>query len=487
MIVRLQYEPFPVHVPFHMTMARQKAAFGSVGSGKTIALCADGIRHMLEWPGSMGLMSRWTIPSLRDTTEAEFVGLLGTPAPDAPHGAPTLLDLCKISKSGGHISHVAFPNGSVMLFRSIDSWTKIMSMNLSWIGLDEANEFDLDTYVALTMRLRRNDPLPGAKRLGYSWPKDIAMIKQQIALAANAHGHNWMWDWFVNDPRPGTRFFKSSSFDNPTLYLPDGSPGPYLNSLLHMPHVWVRRFVFCEFDAFAGQIFQMRPEYHVHEPFDPPAHWERAMGMDWGLRSAVAIVWWAREPGTTKWFQYREWSTYNYFNQTERDAATTPTVDYVAKVIRENEKGEVIKWRAADPDIWRRRTGDIENVHIANSFAMRHNMYFTPGAAGYEHRIEALNNLFVSHNLSIASNCHITSTAIQQYQWEDLTASGDRDAPERPRKKNDHHVDASQYLATLFTASTAPAVEPDPPTKDEIIWRRMKQQAQAKLARERRR
>lgn len=475
MRVHLQYSPFPVHVPFHMTMARQKAAFGSVGSGKTIALCADGIRHMLEWPGSEGLLTRLTIPSLRDSTEAEFVGILGTPQPDANPGDPTLLDLCKVRRGGNHITEIVFPNGSVMRFRSIDSWTKIMSMNLSWIGLDEANEFDLETYVALVSRLRRYEPLPHAKRLGYAWPKQREAIKQQIALAANSHGHNWMWDWFVGNPREGTRYFKSSSFDNPTLYDSDGRPGGYLRSLLNMPPVWVRRFVFCEFDAFAGQIFQLGAQ-HQHPAFDPPAHWERAMGMDWGLRSAVALVWWAREPGTSKWFQYREWSTFNYFNPTERDSATTPTVDYVAKVIKELEKGEHIKYRAADPDIWRRRTGDVENVHIATSFATRHGIYFQAGAAGYDHRIEALNSLVVSEDLSIGDNCPITMTAMQQYQWEDLNVQSDKDAPEKPRKKNDHHVDASQYLATLFTTSR---MKPEPPPKlsrDELILKRIKDQ-----------
>lgn len=477
MIVRLQYEPFPVHVPFHMTRAREKTAFGAVGSGKTIALCADGIRHMLDWPGSEGLMTRLTIPSLRDNTEAEFIGLLGTPAPDAEPGAPTLLDLCKLTRTGGHISEVVFPNGSVMRFRSIDAWTKIMGLNLSWIGLDESNEFDLETYLALRTRLRRLQPLPTAKRMGYRWPEDPALIKQQIACASNAHGHNWQWDWFVNDPRPGTRYFTSSSFDNPTLYLPNGEPGAFLVSLLNMPHVWVRRMVFCEFDAFSGQIFQFNPEYHSHAPFVPPAHWERAMGMDWGLRSAVACVWWAREPFTSKWFQYREWSTFNYFNAVERESAVTPTVAHVAKVIQELEAGETIKWRAADPDIWRRRTGDLENVHIANTFANKYRLFFSPGAGGYDHRIEALNSLLESHDLSISSDCHITSTAIQQYQWADLSASTDTDAAEKPRKKNDHHVDAAQYLATLLIGNQTLPEAQKVPTYDERIWEKMRRRA----------
>lgn len=474
MEVRLQYEPFPVHVPFHLTLAREKAAFGSVGSGKTIALCADGVRHMLEWPGSLGLLARDTVPALRDSTEAEFVGLLATPPPDAPPGTKTLWDLCTHRRTGGHIGEITFPNGSTMLLRSLDAWTKIMSMNLSWIGVDEANEIDYDTYLALRTRLRRNDPLPYAKRLGYGWPKDISLIKQQIALAANAHGHNWMWSHFVNDPQPGTRFFKSSSFDNPTLFLPNGDPGPYLRHLLHMPTIWVRRMVFCEFDAFAGQIFQVDADRHTHAPFTPPPNWERAMGMDWGLRSAVAIVWWAREPGTQKWYQYREWSTFNYFNQSERESAVTPTVDHIAKVIKDLEAGETVRHRAADPDIWRRRTGDLANVHIASSFGER-GIYFTPGAAGYEHRIEALNALIESDNWSCATDCPITMTAIQQYQWEDLDSRAVKDGPERPLKKNDHHVDASQYLATLFLTPTRLAVAEETLTRDQLLMKRAKE------------
>lgn len=489
--VKFNYAPLPAFEAFHRTFAREKCSFGSVGSGKTISLCADGIGHMLDWPGSLGMISRRTVPDLRDTTEAEFLGLLGTPdagIEDITDGkAATLLDLCTVRRSGGHVSYIEFPTKSVMLFRSIDIWTRILGYNLSWVGLDEANEFDERIYVSLLGRLRRTEPLAAAQRAGYTWPKDKRLIKQQIALACNSHGHNWIWDRFVNNPGPDTRYFVTSSFDNPYLFNLDGSPGPYLLSLLRQNPVFVRRFVFTEFDAFTGQIFsEFNDAWHVHQAFNPPADWERVMGMDWGLRNAVALVWLARAPGSRKWHVYREWSSHNYFSTVDKASAVTPTIESVATVIRSLEKGEHIRWRAADPSIWRRNTGDKKNINTAETFQTKYKLHFRPGAAKHENRIMAVNELLHHQNLSVSTECPMTRVSVQQYRWEDVDVKGGedtRDQPERPLKKDDHHVDALAYACTIINQPLQPEGPRHYPGKHDEVWRKVREQVAKQAAR----
>lgn len=464
------YNPFAVHRPFHMTKAREKAAIGAVGSGKTLALCGDALGHCLEQPGSKAMLCRMTVPSLRDTTEQEFVNMISTP-PDDYYGdeeIPTLYDLCKVSRSGGHIDRIHFPNGSELLFRSLDDWRKVMSQNLSWIGVDEANELDAETYQALISRLRQFTPLPAARRQGIRWgPKST--VRQQIALACNPDGHNWIWEYFIHAPTAERRAFLSSSFDNPTLFNEDGTPTAFLESLLTMPEIWIRRFVLTEFDVFAGQIYNFDFNKHTHQHFVPPDDWERGMGMDWGIRNPTALGWWARKPGTSKWYKYREWQSYDPLDINARDTATSPSVDDIVRVIRRLEGNEYIKWRGADPMIFRRQTGPVYNQTIAYFF-QRQGIHFQPGAKDYDSRINAVNRLLGREEISISSSCPMTQTAYQQYRWDDLAvARGDKDQAEKPRKKDDHLCDQDQYFFTLFSQTTAPPKELPQESREQIM------------------
>lgn len=481
--IQVPYRPFPVHEGFHRTTAREKAAFGAVGSGKTIALCADALAWALDprFPGRRVMVCRKSIPSLRDTTEAELVGLMSTPADDEEGDASTttLWDICTPRRAGGHIDRIYLPNGSEILFRSLDDWRKIMSLNLSYIAIDEASEIDEMTYVNLMSRLRQKQPTPAARRMGYKWYGEPA---QQMAIALNPEGHNWAWEYYVNNPTAHREYFRSSSFDNPTLYNADGTPSAYLTSLLSMPMVWVRRYVFCEFDAFEGQIYPFAYDRHVHHHFDPPEDWERGMGLDWGMRSPTHVGWWARKPGTHKWFKYREWQTYDHTDRAERETHVSMSVHQVASQINAIERGEKIKWRGADPMIWRQTPTDMDKRTIAHWFGV-YGLHFQPGAKGYSDRINAVTQLLENDNLSISMNCPITQVAYQQYRWSDLKVTRTTDAPERPHKKDDHPCDADQYLFTLFTNSRPIEAAPRIKTQDEIIRENIKNQLARKARR----
>ncbi len=471
----IPYKPFPIHLPLHLSRVREKCAMGSVGSGKTLALCGEAIRWAHDVPGRKLMICRDTVPSLRDSTEDEFISLLATPPDDedADETPVTLWEIIEqerlLKRSGGHVDHFYFPNGSQVMFRSLDKWTKIMSYNLSFIGVDEANEIDFDTYVNLVSRLRQRHPTAMARRQGVRWGP-VEKESQEIVLATNSHGHNWIWENFINHPTPDRRLFKSTSFDNPTLYREDGSFSAYLENLLSMPQIWVRRFVMGDTDTFAGQILDYDPSENVYQHFEPPAHWERGMGFDWGLRNPHAAVWFAREPGTAKWYIYREWQSYDSTIPEAREMYVTMNVQQVANKIKELERGEDVKWRAADPMIWRRHPTHVEETKTIASWFDDHGLHFQRGAKDYETRISALNNGISRRSVVVSSACPMVQVAFQQYQWEDLKVTNDdKDPAEKPLKKNDHLVDAAQYFMTLW-AGNAPAADAQRPiTADEHI------------------
>tara|TARA_R110000868_G_scaffold30259_2_gene112161 strand:+ start:1751 stop:3196 length:1446 start_codon:yes stop_codon:yes gene_type:complete len=471
MEVPFTYEPFPVHIPFHSTAVREKAAIGAVGSGKTLALCADAIGLALSQPGSRIMVARQTIPALRDTTETEFINLLSM-RPEGADSGTTLWDLCDAKRQAGHIDRIYFPNGSEVLFRSLDDWRKHMSLNLAAVFVDEASEIEIDAYNGLKTRIRQQNPTAEARNLGYTWDK--SKIRQYIALATNPNGHDWIWEYFVHNSTKERRYFRSTSFDNPTLYKDDGRPSAYLASLLEMPEIWVRRYVLCEFDAFEGQILEFSPMEQVVKHFTPPDDWERAMGLDWGLRNPTAVVWWARKPGTQRWVQYREWQTYDPLDQQQRESYQTMSVHDVAAHIKQLEHGETIKYRAADPAI-KQRMG--ESVKSVNYWFSTHGLHFQMGSRDYSTRINSLNQALIRGELTLMDNCPMTSVAFQQYRWASIQLSRQTDGAERPRKKDDHLVDASQYLATLFYNSrpTAAPVKKER-TMDDEIWDQVSKQ-----------
>ncbi len=480
--VVVPYNPFPIHIGFHATKAREKWAAGAVGSGKTIALCGGALEFGLaKQPGSRIMISRATVPALRDSTEAEFVSLISTPPEEDEwfneDNPTTLFDLCKVRMGGGHIDRLYTPNGTEFLFRSLDNWRKLMSYNLAYIGIDEASELpDSETYLALLTRLRQRFPTPAARRMRLRWNHTPI---QQMTVVSNPNGHDWLWELFVNSPTTDRRYFTSTSFDNPTLYEPDGEPSAYLKSLLTMPPVWVERFVFCSFDAFEGQIYDFSYDRHVEKVhFTPPDNWDRGLGMDWGIRNPTALGWWARDPDSGIWYKYREWQSYDPTDPIARSTATSPTVAYVASVIKRLEGGERIKWRAAGPDVWRRQTGNMDHKTIEQHFAT-HGIYFTPGAPDYSSRINAVNTLLAHDKIRISPECPMTQVAYQQYRWKDLKVNRTDDQPEQPRKKDDHLVDADQYLFTLFTNSAPP-----PTPQAEFSWdNHIRRQIQQQVAR----
>ena len=481
--IYFDYKPLAIHESFHRTAVREKALIGAVGSGKTIALCADAVLLALTQPGSRIIVARQTVPSLRDTTERELLALI-TRLPDhlSRTGNKTLYDYCETRRMGGHVDTLSFPNGSEIMFRSLDDWRKLMSLNVCGIFIDEASETDSETYIALLTRLRQNEPTAEAMRLGIKWEKGKA--RQVMALATNPDGHNWIWENFINVPVPGRRYFESTSFDNPTLYMPDGELGPYLESLLTMPKVWQDRYVWCKHDAFEGQILNFSIDQQVYQHFEIPKEWPRAMGLDWGLRSPVAVGWWARDPKTGVWYKYREWQSFDPTIAADRESYVTMDVHQVAQKIRAIEENaeEKIRWRAADPAIRIRQGNDARSIEY---WFNNYGFYFTLGAKDHSSRINALNLMLSTGQLKISSACPMTHTSYQQYRWEKLKANRDVDQPERPRKKDDHLVDADQYLATIFTTNQVlrPQMKQHLPDWQQKVWDGVLKTNKEKLAR----
>lgn len=424
MIVNFGYQPIPIHVPFHQSTMFERALFGAFGSGKSYALCSEAIAVCLEQPGVRVLITRKTVPELRDTTETVFFDILPNELYRA--GTPT--------RTGGHYASFTFPNGSTVLFRSIDDWTKHKSLNVGWIFWDEADEFDEETYLGMSSRVRQRDPTAEGKRYG---AKEIT--RRGMVLATNPAGKNWIYQRFVdaNTRKPNTAFFRSTSFDNPYL------PPEYIEMLLQAPEQWVRRYVLCQFDDFAGQIYEDWgwDTHTVPHPKTLPNGAVIWMAMDPGTRNPTAGVW--------AWLDQENRRLVAIDEYEDSSLAAKYHADEWRKI--EARQKMRVGWRVADPNIMTRDRGSNMTLH---SQYQRLGYSFNLGPRTHQVRIPMLGQLIHLRKFVVSrERCPRTYEAIKNYRWEDLSvamrAKG-QDAPERPLKKNDHLVDCAQYLSSRW-------------------------------------
>lgn len=421
------YKPLPVHVPFHESSSRYRMMFGAFGSGKTYGVLIEAIAWMLEYPGIRGAIARKTVPQLRDAEEPIFLELL----PQA------FLEKCEIRKSGGHIERIVFPNGSTVLFRSLDDPLKWRSLNLGFIALDEANEASEDDWNEIASRVRQVDPTAEARAAGYTSP----ITRNGMFGATNPAGHDWVWRLFHPDSpahKDGYESFISRTIDNPYL------PQEFVESLLSMPKSYIQRFVFCQFDDFAGRIYEeWNEERHLRAaPQLTREQWRSEiifMGMDPGTRAPTAAVW--------------VWQD----KMNER-----------LHILRDYEVPGVSAKQHADN--WKRleaQSGQLPNLRLAdiNSITQRDrgsgvSLQAQYGRLGFHFRtatnvqnitIPTLGNLIHQNRMVCSPEARATFDAIRDYQWVDLTPVQKQqniEGPDTVLKRNTHLVEATQYVAS---------------------------------------
>jgi PBSX family phage terminase large subunit len=451
--VKFGYEPFPVHAPFHAHPSRERALFGAFGSGKSYALCAEAIAWCLEQPGIRGLISRRYIPELRDTTEHVFFDILPV----------ELLQAGEVKRMGGHVESFTFPNGSKILFRGLDDWFKHKSLNIGFMAIDEGDEIDEETYMGMSSRIRQRDPTPEGRKYG---AKEIT--KRGIWIASNPAGHNWLWRRFVDPKKRAqeTAFFQSTSFDNPFL------PPEYLQSLLDFPPEWVKRYVLCQFDDFAGQIYEnwgwdthVVPPFSASNPAPSSIYWQ---GFDPGTRGkSNAGLWVVIDPATRSMTGVAEYQEGGL--AAVRHAAAWRAIEAQHKMN--------VQWRVSDPNALPVRDRG-SNMTLADQYR-RLGFNFQLGPSRDKDKIPMLGQLIELGRFKLTTDCPQTFEAIKDYRWEDITPHMRRkgaDAPEKPLKKNDHLPNCGQYLSSRWVAPMRSIMPYQPETFTGQVWQGVKKQ-----------
>lgn len=136
--IKNEYTPSPKGVLFHSSPAHYKILVGGMGSGKTRMAVEEMNQICLEHPGIKLMVLRKTMPSLRESTMNEF----STIVPD------------EVGKMDKRLDNFNYLNGSKILFRGLDEPSKMKSLEVACILMDEADEFDIEDFKILDTRTR---------------------------------------------------------------------------------------------------------------------------------------------------------------------------------------------------------------------------------------------------------------------------------------------------------------------------------------------
>lgn len=391
---------------------RYPAYFGGFGNGKTLAGCWRGLLYSLYQPGNVGVVGRLTYPELRDSTRRTFLEI----AAPFQAGWKEQENLLTVHCVGGGTSQV--------MFRHMDDLERLLSMNLGWFYLDQAEELPEEAFLTLAGRLR------------------LAGVKQRSGwITGNPAGHDWIYRRWKAEKAEDYRLIEATTMENPHL------PADYVENLLkNYPEHWVKRYVYGSWDVFEGQIW---PDYdermHVIDPIQVPKDWEKIQAIDHGFTNPTCCLWAAVD---------YDGNIIVYDEHYEAGQL----VSHHAEAIK--SRGELSGITYIDPSTsakTQQRGGYLYSIAYEYS---EHGIYTVPAnnnvQAGIlrvsellrpsENRRHIVTGSSPAPGLYITRNCVNLRRELPQYQWKRLRLGQNQNMPEEPVKSNDHACDALRYL-----------------------------------------
>lgn len=188
------YKPTERQAVAHSAPQRYKLFGGAMGGGKSMWLCAEVLRLMLQYPGNRVVMARHHLTTFKNTTLVSFFKILPEEFNDPNYH----------NKSERTFT---LPNGSQMVYMGLSEEqdvAKFKSMEFGAFAFDEANEICKNQFDLACTRLRW--VLPNGERPKY------------FGLLSSNPEDCWLKDVFIKNPdKDRYAFIPSLPKDNPHL------------------------------------------------------------------------------------------------------------------------------------------------------------------------------------------------------------------------------------------------------------------------------
>lgn len=351
----IPYVPQEKQRLLHHTKARQVFFGGSAGGGKTVSMRWDAIAMCLENPGLQAYIFRRKYPELEETHI---------------RGVKREIPLF-VGQYNETRKRLEFKNGSTITFchcEREDDVINYLSVEMHWLGVDEASQFTPHQLKMLRTRVR----------LGNYKPKKPEFLPR-IVFSSNPGGpsHSFLKNTFIDSAPPAT-IFPDPDTGWPSIFIPAKMKdnkyidADYAASFSALPEALAKAYRDGDWDAVVGQALErLSRDRHMLRSFTPPRHWTRFSALDWGTAKPFVNLWFcvsegalleAKDGWTERWLPsgamiiYREWYGWNG----KHDEGCRMESHEVARGIlkMENDWGEQpIDYRLADSQMWAQTDG----------------------------------------------------------------------------------------------------------------------------------
>jgi PBSX family phage terminase large subunit len=449
-----EFKLTPKQDAFVFDKAKFSGYGGGVGNGKSFSGCIKAHLHCDEQPGAFFLIGRRHATDLQDSTQKDFLALFG--------------DEGVFSEKTRSFK---YPNGSEIIFRHLDDLRKLTNMNLSGFWIDQAEEVSEEAFEYLNGRIRRQ-----------KGPRGQIIKRREGFITFNMEGHNWIWRRFLRKLDKNGEILKNAadynlvtatSLENPY------TPQDYKDTILAMPEEWVKRFVYGDWEQFAGQIFsEWLPAIHVVPGFRIPNSWPRFRTIDHGQNNPTACLWCAVD---------YDGNVYVYQEYYQPDAPVSQHVRAIQQMSMIGLTGggytmDEYEGTYIDPSTHAKtREKNGKKFSVADEYAEAG--ILTMGAqndvlAGINRVKEYLRvnpkrwhpiktdvtgePMQGAPRLFVFESCINLIEEMGQYKWKPLRVGLEENNPAAPVKHKDHAVDALRYFLMSRPINPAEAQTLDP-------------------------
>ena len=456
-IVTPEYDlgKIPQQAEFIFSPAVFPSYFGGFNNGKTFALCARAWIHSLAYPNNRGALCRNLASELRQTTRTQFFEIVGC-------NETTISSHPEVARWNASENFLRLKNGSEILFRHLSdegSLASLLSLNLRWAGLDQAEEIPEAAFLTLISRIGRLDfdPRTG-KRLPPEW----------IGTAGNPAGHNWIWkNWKKNGGlSEDYHLVEATTMDNPFA-----SPSYIKRMFDNYSDYWIQRYVYGNWDSFQGQVYSdFDANIHVIDPIPIPDSWKSGIGVDLGLNHPTAFIWCAVDYDGN-WYIYDE------------HVAREKLPEEHAKIIKAkgilDGSGSMLPFFAPHDAQNRDRISGQNyqqaylehgiNLQVGNRMAAAIGIQKIMSMMKVDpEKTHPYTKKLGCPRLFITRNCEHIIEELNLYMWKALRPGQEetREQPDEVLKVNDDALDAFRYWAMGWTSGSTPTRKPDIPSQD---------------------
>lgn len=418
--MQLTYNPQPHQEAFHADPASRKAFFGGYGSGKTRTTDQEVLMLAMENPGTVGLITAATVRQLNETSMKTF-----------------FTDVCPpplIKEHKKQESKTIMVNGTELLWYPSDDEGKLRSLNLGFFKMEEASEQKHAIYTQLETRLR-DSRMKNHVGLLSSNP-DLNWIKTEILLrAGKITGGDVDYRLQMVEQNPNISVHIAPTYLN--KYLP---PDFVENLMRSKPEWWIRRYLEGGFEHTEGAVY---PNFSktVIEPFEIPKHWFHfRLGHDHGLRNPTAAVFIAVNAfKTAADHELPKVVAYDLHYEAGK------LVPHHAEVIKEKMK----KWPFGSLQVLRTdpstRNKDPLTGKSVQGYYQEHGIFFQPANNSLDYGLAKVNTYIETGALKIFSTLKPLIDEGVNYKYPEQELVTDKNPDEKPRKYQDHAMDALRY------------------------------------------